>query len=119
MPGCVSRLTARRPHRFLQKRLPAFVSTLRGFEIEAALSFPRNQTVRVLDLCRGLGDGGCVIRHEYAHQQIPDDTGGHRILAGVFGMGPQIGYIFPVGDMQGYLNLKAYGEFDQANRPAG
>jgi hypothetical protein len=34
-------------------------------------------------------------------------------------VGPQIGYIFPVGDLQGYLNLKAYGEFDQANRPAG
>jgi hypothetical protein len=34
-------------------------------------------------------------------------------------VGPQIGYIFPVGDMQGYLNFKAYGEFDQANRPAG
>ena len=37
----------------------------------------------------------------------------------VLGVGPQIGYIFPVGDMQGYLNLKAYGEFDAANRPAG
>jgi hypothetical protein len=30
-----------------------------------------------------------------------------------------IGYLFPVGDMQGYLNLKGYGEFDAANRPAG
>jgi hypothetical protein len=34
-------------------------------------------------------------------------------------MGPQFGYIFPVGDMQGYLNIKAYGEFDAANRPSG
>ena len=32
---------------------------------------------------------------------------------------PEAGYIFPVGNMQGYLNLKAYGEFDQENRPAG
>jgi outer membrane putative beta-barrel porin/alpha-amylase len=55
----------------------------------------------------------------YAYQQVTDDTGGHPILAGVFGMGPQIGYIFPLGGMQGYLNLKAYGEFDAANRPGG
>jgi hypothetical protein len=34
-------------------------------------------------------------------------------------VGPQVGYIFPVGNMQGYLNLKAYGEFDAANRPSG
>ena len=32
---------------------------------------------------------------------------------------PRSGFLFPVGDMQGYLNLKAYGEFDNANRPAG
>jgi hypothetical protein len=25
----------------------------------------------------------------------------------VIGIGPQLGFIFPVGDMQGYLNLKA------------
>ena len=37
----------------------------------------------------------------------------------VVGVGPQIGFLFPVGDMQGYLNLKAYGEFDAANRPSG
>jgi hypothetical protein len=37
----------------------------------------------------------------------------------VIGIGPQIGYIFPVAGMQGYLNLKAYGEFDNANRPDG
>ena len=35
------------------------------------------------------------------------------------GVGSQFGYLFPVGDMQGYLNLKAYGEFDAANRPSG
>jgi hypothetical protein len=59
----------------------------------------------------------------YAYQQISDDTGGSPILGGfrsrVLGVGPQIGYLFPVGDMQGYLNFKAYGEFDAANRPAG
>jgi hypothetical protein len=59
----------------------------------------------------------------YAYQQVSNDTGGSPILGGfrsrVLGVGPQIGYIFPVGNMQGYLNFKAYGEFDAANRPAG
>jgi hypothetical protein len=59
----------------------------------------------------------------YAYQQITDDSGQNPILGGfrsrVLGIGPQIGYLFPVGDMQGYLNLKGYGEFDAANRPSG
>ncbi|SDP01985.1 transporter [Afipia sp. GAS231] len=59
----------------------------------------------------------------YAYQQVTDDFGQHPVLGGfrsrVIGVGPQIGFLFPVGDMQGYLNLKGYGEFDQANRPAG
>ena len=59
----------------------------------------------------------------YAYQQITDDSGQHPILGGfrsrVFGIGPQLGYLFPVGDMQGYLNLKGYGEFAAENRPAG
>lgn len=59
----------------------------------------------------------------YAYQQITDDSGQHPILGGfrsrVLGIGPQIGYLFPVGDMQGYLNLKGYGEFAAENRPAG
>jgi hypothetical protein len=37
----------------------------------------------------------------------------------VIGLGPQIGFIFPVAGMQGYLILKAYKEFDNANRPDG
>ena len=59
----------------------------------------------------------------YAYQQVTDDFGQHPALGGfrsrVVGIGPQIGYLFPVGDLQGYLNLKGYGEFDAANRPAG
>jgi hypothetical protein len=59
----------------------------------------------------------------YLYQQVTDDFGQHPILGGfrsrVAGVGPQIGYLFPVGEMQGYLNLKAYGEFDAANRPSG
>jgi hypothetical protein len=37
----------------------------------------------------------------------------------VIGVGPQIGYIFPLGSYQGYLNLKGYGEFDAHDRPSG
>jgi hypothetical protein len=59
----------------------------------------------------------------YLYQEIGCDSGtGDRVgcfQSRVVGVGPQFGYIFPVGDMQGYLNLKAYGEFDNANRPAG
>jgi len=59
----------------------------------------------------------------YAYQQITDDFGQHPALGGfrsrVFSVGPQIGFLFPVGDMQGFLNLKGYGEFAAENRPAG
>jgi hypothetical protein len=59
----------------------------------------------------------------YAYQQVTDDFGQNPLLGGfrsrVVGIGPQFGYLFPVGDMQGYLSLKAYGEFAAENRPSG
>ena len=60
----------------------------------------------------------------YAYDQLSCDSGsGDRVgcfESRVFGIGPQIGYIFPLGEkMRGYLNLKAYGEFDNAHRPDG
>jgi hypothetical protein len=59
----------------------------------------------------------------YFYKQITADSGGAPILGSfesqVLGIGPQIGYIFPIGNMQGYLNLKAYKEFDAENRPDG
>jgi hypothetical protein len=59
----------------------------------------------------------------YVYQQLGCDSGsGDRVgcfQSRVVGVGPQVGYIFPVGDMQGYLNLKAYGEFANENRAAG
>ncbi len=59
----------------------------------------------------------------YAYQQITDDFGQPAVLGGfrsrVLGIGPQIGYIFPIGDNQAFLGLKGYGEFDAANRPSG
>jgi hypothetical protein len=59
----------------------------------------------------------------YLYEQLTGDSGCAPVLcpfkSRVVGIGPQIGYIFPVAGMQGYLNLKGYGEFDSQNRPAG
>jgi hypothetical protein len=59
----------------------------------------------------------------YGYQQVTDDFGQNPVLGGfrssVAGIGPQVGYIFPVGDMQGFLGVKAYGEFDATNRASG
>jgi hypothetical protein len=59
----------------------------------------------------------------YVYQQLTADSGQAPILgefkSRVFGVGPQIGFIFPVGDMLGYLNLKGYKEFAAENRPEG
>jgi hypothetical protein len=60
----------------------------------------------------------------YVYQEIGCDSGtGDRVgcfQSRVVGVGPQVGYLFPVGEkMQGYLNLKAYREFENANRPDG
>jgi hypothetical protein len=59
----------------------------------------------------------------YVYQQITADSGGLLALgdnkSSVAGIGPQIGYLFPVGDKQGYLNLKGYYEFEARNRADG
>ena len=60
----------------------------------------------------------------YLYQELGCDSGsGDRVgcfRSRVVGVGPQVGYIFPINDkLQGYLNLKAYGEFANENRPAG
>jgi len=39
--------------------------------------------------------------------------------ASALGVGPQIGYAFPVAGMQGFVGLRAYGDFDAANRAPG
>ncbi len=59
----------------------------------------------------------------YFYDQITPDSGQLAFLGAnesrVIGIGPQIGFLFPVGNMQGYLSLKGYGEFDAARRPSG
>jgi hypothetical protein len=65
----------------------------------------------------------------YLYDQVSGDSGsGDRVgsfESRVIAVGPQIGYILPLGkvdglgDLQGYLNVKAYGEFDARDRPSG
>jgi hypothetical protein len=60
----------------------------------------------------------------YAYQQLTCDSGaGNRVgcfQSRVFAVGPQMGYIVPMGEhLQGYLNLKGYKEFGAEHRPEG
>jgi hypothetical protein len=59
----------------------------------------------------------------YVYKQLSADSGAAPILgpneSQVVGAGPQIGYLFPVGNMQGLLSLKAYWEFDASRRADG
>ena len=59
----------------------------------------------------------------YAYNQLTGDSGASPALGGfrsrVAGVGPQIGFFFPVADRDGYLNLRGYSEFDARNRLEG
>jgi hypothetical protein len=59
----------------------------------------------------------------YYFQQLTDDSGAGAKLGGFRGMavgiGPQLGFLFPVGDYQGYLNVKGYKDLAVENRPEG
>lgn len=59
----------------------------------------------------------------YFYQQLTGDSGDGATLGAfrsrVAGIGPQVGYFFPAGRMQGYANLKGYYEFAAQNRPEG
>jgi len=59
----------------------------------------------------------------YAYKEIGCDSGSGDLVgcfqSQVVAVGPQVGFIFPVAGMQGYLNFKAYGEFDGSDRPTG
>jgi hypothetical protein len=59
----------------------------------------------------------------YVFKQLTPDSGAPLKLGAnesqVFGVGPQLGYLFPVARMQGYLNLKAYWEFGAERRASG
>jgi hypothetical protein len=59
----------------------------------------------------------------YGYNQLSCDSGSGALLgcfeSRVVGVGPQIGYILPLGEMQAYFNVKGYKEFDAAHRPHG
>jgi hypothetical protein len=60
----------------------------------------------------------------YVYKEVGCDSGsGDHVgcfQSQVISVGPQIGYIYPIGkDLQGYVNLKGYGEFDAQDRPSG
>jgi len=59
----------------------------------------------------------------YIYNQVTGDRGSGDRVGGfesrVAGVGPQLGYLFPIGNMLGYLNLKAYFEFDSHDQPSG
>ena len=60
----------------------------------------------------------------YFFQQLTGDSGPGATLGDfkgrVLGIGPQVGFLFPVGnELQGYLNLKAYRDIAAENRPEG
>lgn len=59
----------------------------------------------------------------YFYYQLTGDSGAGAVLGDfksrVFGVGPQAGYLFKIGEKQAYLNLKAYWEFEAKHRPEG
>jgi hypothetical protein len=59
----------------------------------------------------------------FFYDQLTGDSGSGARLgefkSRVAGIGPQIGFFFPLADRQGYLNLRGYYEFDAKNRLEG
>ena len=59
----------------------------------------------------------------YFYYQITGDSGAGAVLgdfkSSVNAIGPQVGYLFKMGEKQAYLNLKGYWEFGADNRPEG
>jgi len=59
----------------------------------------------------------------YVYHQLTGDSGNGATLGDfkskVWGIGPQAGWFFQVGEKKWYLNLKGYHEFNAQNRPHG
>jgi len=59
----------------------------------------------------------------YLYDEVTGDRGPGAKLGSfesrVAGIGPQIGFFFPLGDQQATLSLRAYREFDAKDRPDG
>jgi len=107
-----------------------------GWELSAVLGFTYNWENHDIDYRNGLdmhldwAASKFVTKQlqigivGYAYQQVTGDSGAGAVLGSfesrVFGVGPQIGYSFPLdNNYQGYVNLKGYWEFESDNRPEG
>ena len=59
----------------------------------------------------------------YSFNQLTGDTGTGATLGAyisrISAVGPEVGVLFPVGEMQGSLNLRGYWEFAAQNRSSG
>jgi hypothetical protein len=59
----------------------------------------------------------------YAYHQVTPDHGQAQFLgpneSQVLSVGPQVGYLFPIGKVKGFLSLKGYAEFAGSRRPTG
>jgi hypothetical protein len=59
----------------------------------------------------------------FVYDQVTGDSGSGDHVGSfksrVAAIGPQVGYIFPAGDWQGFVGLKGYGEFAAKHRPSG
>jgi hypothetical protein len=112
-----------------------YFNTATGHEFSAMLGFtynfenPSTQYQNGIDMHLDWGASQFVTKQlqlglvGYAYKQLSCDSGaGDRVgcfESQVFGIGPQLGYIIPMGDLQGYLNIKGYKEFGAEHRPEG
>ena len=59
----------------------------------------------------------------YTFNQLTGDTGSGAtdgpFISRISAVGPEVGYLFPVGEMQGSLSLRGYWEFAAQNRSSG
>ena len=64
-----------------------------------------------------------MLRDGYFFDQVTGDSRPGAwlgpFLSRVAGIGPQIGYLVPIGGMQGFIGMKAYKEFGAQNRGIG
>jgi hypothetical protein len=109
-------------------------STMREFSIVGGLTYnfknPDTDYQNGVDAHIDWGASQFLNKHVYvgvagyAYQQITGDRGDGATLGDfksrVFGIGPQIGYNFDVGEKtSAFINLKTYFEFGAKNRPQG
>ena len=107
-----------------------------GFEFSATLGFTYNfknehtQYQNGINMHLDLGASQFLTKQwqvglvGYLYDQLTCDSGpGNRVgcfEGRVAGIGPQIGYLFPISkEWQGYVNVKGYKEFAAQNRPDG